>query len=340
VSATFDGHKVEANMYGKGVMESLIESNKMKELTMLLNLPLGPHNQPDQEKVIFYGISHPHRLQQTMLSLLIHRSVEGRYLSEYTLTKDLFLQRERMNVVRLMIEKSWSINSPSDDIICPLAVPLLLTDNSICIGTTQRAIPFVEELLDFFVKKKARIRTNLKSYMACYVRVKLLPLYVTKSLIHIETMAYNVDSFSSHPHGDSWGILQSYLACVILAACTSGISLSTVQKIHTLIEKRGVRDISSPISIGAVELAFEYARQVPSLKKIARKKVRLVLHDCDKFDSAHISQLDLPKELIDYVQLNEIMYGIVGSPYAEITRMYHVFREAMWADNLLPIYQP
>ena len=120
-----------------------------------------------------------------------------------------------------MVEKGWSVNALNEKYVCPLAS--LLTGGSAD-----------EDVVDFLVSQGARIRPELAAFAALHSQKEMLPMFVRKSIIALEQVMDDVDTFTTYLTSSPQSypqVIGGYMNVVILYAAAFGIGLSTVQEL-------------------------------------------------------------------------------------------------------------
>jgi hypothetical protein len=288
----------------KTAIELCISKNWIRSIILILQAAEGVFADPAPELAFHTRKAYQgnRRRRRTSLSALVSQ------LSPCQFTHVHF------DALKLMVEKGWSVNG-DDTHICPLAV---LLDR----GDRFESPKLLEKVVEYLIQKGATLRSESKPHILVNSDLKTLSIYARKSVVYLEDLAFDIDCFSSTWTDWPTNILSprrmipSYLNTVILATCLSGgVSLSTVQSIDGVLREKFGEYL--PSEYPPLDYAYKYAREVPSLQKCTRRKIRAAI----QFRRDSFSRLPLPVAVREYIQFSELDSDEVLNEVQEVMNM-------------------
>ena len=171
--------------------------------------------------------------------------------------------------------------------------------------TVKQTPQLLNEVVDYFLEKGAVMdagATLEKEELEIMWKPCVLSLFAKKSLIYLEGIptSHMLESPYFEP-------LANALTSTLLLGQASGILLlSAVEEIHNTLQS----DYGNvPHITLLLETLYGMTKEPPSLRQLARTKIRAQMAVCGKFSRENLKILPLPKPMIDFVQLNDLGDG-------------------------------
>ena len=170
------------------------------------------------------------------------------------------------------------------------------------------------EVVECFLKNGAVMDVELKDKeeleeaMDTKCKPRLLSLFAKKSLIYLEGISRSSKAFMPKSPYFQPIYISNALALLLLRGQACGtLPLADVKEMHDVL-KSDYGDFLP--NIFPVETLYDMTKNPPSLKQLARTKIRAQMAESGKFSRENFKELpDLPKVMVHFLQLDDLGDG-------------------------------